>query len=128
VYVARWFSADSNYVHGLVRLFCAFRQEKTGLQRPIYSTAGVCRHPAYDNWVWCYVTSRNLIVSGSCVMNAQYINGVNQRMAVGYATAISSADRHVAIHLPEYGYAQSFAYAYDALSCPVSRKVEIVDH
>lgn len=48
-------------------------------------------------------------------MNVQYINGENQGMAVGYATAMSNVGC-VAIHLQGRGYAQSFAYAYDALS------------
>ena len=48
------------------------------------------------------------------MMNARHITCENQGIVFGYAMAMSNVARLVAIHMPECGYAQSFAYAYDA--------------
>ena len=58
------------------------------------------------------------------MMNARHITCENQGIVFGYAMAMSNVARLVAIHMPECGYAQSFAYAYDALSRPISRNAD----
>lgn len=57
-------------------------------------------------------------------MNARHITCENQGIVFGYAMAMSNVARLVAMQMPECGYAQSFAYAYDALSRPISRNAD----
>ena len=57
-------------------------------------------------------------------MNARHITCENQGIVFGYAMAMSNVARLVVMQMPECGYAQSFAYAYDALSRPISRNAD----